>query len=74
MLGLIHFPMWGGMFTKPNPNATEEEYYTADYTKEEQEQGLHKSIFKWVSSAGQLLLLAMPSGLPTYGWSCNASH
>lgn len=42
--------MWGGMLTKPNPNVTEEEYYTRDYTKEEQEQGLHRSIFKWVSA------------------------
>jgi uncharacterized membrane protein len=26
-LGLLHFPMWGGMFTRGNPDITEEEYY-----------------------------------------------
>jgi len=36
----IHFPMWGGMFTAPDKNATEEDYYLSDYTPEEIAAGL----------------------------------
>lgn len=42
-------PQWGGMFTRGNPNKTEEEYYASDYTVEEREQGLHRAIMNWVS-------------------------
>jgi hypothetical protein len=27
LLVTIHFPMWGGMFTRGNPDITEEDYY-----------------------------------------------
>lgn len=47
---LIHFPMWGGMFTRGNPAKTEEEYYASDYTDKEREQGLHRAILNWVRS------------------------
>ena len=26
-LSCLHFPVWGGMFTKGNPSITEEDYY-----------------------------------------------
>lgn len=39
----IHFPQWGGMFTKPSMEATEEDYYCSDYTEEEKAEGKHKA-------------------------------
>lgn len=47
----IHFPMWGGMLTKADPKATEEEYYSADYTAAEREAGLHRAIFNWANES-----------------------
>ncbi|KAI3430842.1 hypothetical protein D9Q98_009253 [Chlorella vulgaris] len=50
-LGLLHFPMWGGMFTRGNPDITEEEYYSRDYTAAEREKGLHRAIMAWASES-----------------------
>ena len=47
----MHFPMWGGMLTKANPNATEEEYYSSDYTAAEREAGLHRAILNWANES-----------------------
>lgn len=35
---LMHFPMWGGMFTKAREGVTEEDYYLAEWTPEERAQ------------------------------------
>ncbi len=43
----MHFPMWGSMFLPGNPNKTEEEYYSSDYTAAEREQGLHLAVSKF---------------------------
>jgi NNP family nitrate/nitrite transporter-like MFS transporter len=50
-LVLMHFPMWGGMLTRGNPNITEEEYYSRDYTVAEKEQGLHRAILNWANES-----------------------
>lgn len=39
------------MVTRGNPNVTEEEYYSRDYTAAEREQGLHKAIIAWASES-----------------------
>jgi hypothetical protein len=38
-----------------NPNKSEEEYYTSDYTEKEKEQGLHKAVLNWVSALANLV-------------------
>lgn len=50
-LVLMHFPMWGGMLTRGNPDFTEEEYYSRDYTAAEREQGLHRAVLNWASES-----------------------
>lgn len=47
----VYFPMWGGMFCKPNPNITEEDYYLADFTEEERVQGVADSVVKFAKEA-----------------------
>lgn len=47
----VWFPMWGSMFTKPREGATEEEYYRGDFTGEEQQEGLHRSIMKFANES-----------------------
>ena len=36
-----YFPMWGGMFFPARKGYTEEDYYFAEYSAAEREQGLH---------------------------------
>lgn len=40
-------PFRGGMLTRGNPDYTEEEYYSRDYTAAEKEQGLHRAVLNW---------------------------
>lgn len=47
----IYFPMWGGMFMGPKEGVTESDYYLADFTEEEKEQGLAKSVMKFAKEA-----------------------
>lgn len=35
------------MLTRGNPDYTEEEYYSRDYTAAEKEQGLHRAVLNW---------------------------
>lgn len=51
LVATIHFPMWGSMFFPGNPDVTEEEYYTKDFSKAEQEQGLHRAILNFASES-----------------------
>lgn len=55
-----------------NPNKTEEEYYISDYTKEEQEQGLHRAVLNWVRRGwAWSCQLAMPRFMSAQsGWAC----
>eukprot|EP00959_Pyramimonas_sp_CCMP1952_P288432 6031438-Pyramimonas_sp.AAC.1 len=47
----IHFPMWGGMWTKADGVTTEEDYYTGAYTEEEKAQGMADAAYKFSASA-----------------------
>ncbi|MCL7033621.1 hypothetical protein MKW94_008144 [Papaver nudicaule] len=50
----IHFPQWGSMFFPPSKHiekSKEEHYYAAEYTKEEQDQGLHQNSLKFAENA-----------------------
>eukprot|EP00894_Picocystis_sp_ML_P002704 jgi/Pico_ML_1/53221/g3801.t1 len=47
----VYFPMWGGMFCKPNPDISEEDYYLADFTEEEKVQGVADSVVKFAKEA-----------------------
>ena len=51
LVAMIHFPMWGSMFVGPKAGATEEEYYCRDYSKAEQEQGLHHAMLNFASES-----------------------
>ena len=48
-VGCQYFPMWGGMFFPAKKNATEEDYYFAEYSAAEREQGLHMASSAFVS-------------------------
>lgn len=50
-VGGQYFPMWGGMFFPAKQGATEEEYYFAEYSSAEREQGLHMASSAFVSPA-----------------------
>ena len=39
----VQFPQWGGMFTKADPEATEEGYYLSDYSEQELAEGKQKA-------------------------------
>ena len=49
-VGGQYFPMWGGMFFPARKNATEEDYYFAEYSAAERERGLHLASSAFVSS------------------------
>jgi hypothetical protein len=64
-LATIYFPMWGGMLAGPMKHVTEEDYYLADYSREEITQGLHQPSSKFAGGAGAGTghgLLALPIG------------
>ncbi|MCO5569848.1 hypothetical protein L7F22_023562 [Adiantum nelumboides] len=48
----IYFPQWGGMLWPPSksPGATEEAYYTKEWSKEEQEKGMHLASLKFAEN------------------------
>lgn len=48
-ISTIYFPMWGGMFLPAKAGYTEEDYYFAEYTAAEREEGLHLASSKFVS-------------------------
>jgi NNP family nitrate/nitrite transporter-like MFS transporter len=49
----IYFPQWGGMIfpASKKPTATEENYYSSEYTKAEKEQGLHGKALKFAENS-----------------------
>ncbi|XP_078429182.1 high affinity nitrate transporter 2.5-like [Wolffia australiana] len=49
---LIHFPMWGGMWTGPSSkeDANEENYYAAEWSAEEKAKGLHLNTVKFAEN------------------------
>jgi NNP family nitrate/nitrite transporter-like MFS transporter len=47
LVGLVYFPMWGGMFFPPKLNYTEEEYYVSEWNAQEQRAGLHIASLKF---------------------------
>merc|ERR1711998_331272 len=49
----IHFPMWGGMWTKPDGVTTEEDYYTNAYSEEEKQKGMADAAYKFSAAARQ---------------------
>ncbi len=78
-ISTIYFPMWGGMFLPAKSGYTEEDYYFAEYTEAEREQGLHLASSKFVSPCpGQTLLVLLPNHIlhftcPTCLWDCSLS-
>lgn len=52
-VSLLYFPQWGGMIfpARKGPTATEEAYYSANYTKEERDQGLHDKALKFAENS-----------------------
>uniref|UniRef100_A0A7N0V7M8 High affinity nitrate transporter n=1 Tax=Kalanchoe fedtschenkoi TaxID=63787 RepID=A0A7N0V7M8_KALFE len=68
---LVYFPQWGGMFCPPSRDAvkgTELNYYTSEWNKDEQSQGLHAGSVKFaencVSERGRRV--ASSATPPTY--------
>jgi NNP family nitrate/nitrite transporter-like MFS transporter len=51
LLAFVHFPMWGSMFLKGNPDYLEEDYYNKDFTKAELEAGLNAVSSKFASES-----------------------
>jgi len=47
----LYFPMWGGMVCGPKPGVTEEDYYLAEYTKEEIALGLANASVKFAAES-----------------------
>jgi MFS transporter, NNP family, nitrate/nitrite transporter len=47
LTSVVYFPMWGGMFCGPREGATEQEYYLAEFTAEEQAEGLQSASLKF---------------------------
>ncbi|XP_021716513.1 high affinity nitrate transporter 2.4-like [Chenopodium quinoa] len=50
-VAFVHFPQWGSMFFPASKTATEEEYYVAEYNKNEQSKGMHERNIKFAESA-----------------------
>ena len=48
-VGGQYFPMWGGMFFPARKGYTEEDFYFAEYSSAEREQGLHLASSAFVS-------------------------
>ena len=48
-VGGQYFPMWGGMLLPAKKGVTEEDYYFAEYSAAEREQGLHMASSAFVS-------------------------
>ena len=44
----LYFPMWGGLFCGPQPGVSEEDYYFAEYSPAEREQGMHLAASNFV--------------------------
>ena len=44
----LYFPMWGGLFCGPQPGVSEEDYYYAEYSPAEREQGMHLAASNFV--------------------------
>lgn len=47
----IYFPQWGGMFSGPKANVTEEDYYLREWDSKEQELGLHRMSMKFAEGS-----------------------
>lgn len=49
----VYFPQWGSMFTGPSklPSATEEAYYTSEYSNKEQAKDMHAASLKFAENA-----------------------
>lgn len=63
-VGCQYFPMWGGMFFPAKKGATEEDYYFAEYSAAEREQGLHMASSAFVSTADTSVTLAYVASTP----------
>ncbi|KAG1347027.1 high-affinity nitrate transporter 2.3-like [Cocos nucifera] len=48
---LIYFPQWGGMLVGPRPNATEEDYYAAEWSQKERDSGCHSASLKFAENS-----------------------
>ncbi len=51
LLFLMYWPQWGGMVLPAKADATEEEYFTRDFTKAEKEQGLHTAVLRYANES-----------------------
>ncbi|KAL2631780.1 hypothetical protein R1flu_016466 [Riccia fluitans] len=46
----VYFPQWGSMLLPPSAKATEKDYYAAEWSKEEQANGLHRASSKFAEN------------------------
>ena len=51
LLCLIWFPMWGGMFVGPREGASEEDYFTSEFTENEKNKGQHEAVLKFAKAS-----------------------